>query len=126
MSNTFISHQKSCHLRDHKEKYGRARQAMLYGGEKNKREQKLIFMPGLLNKYVHCSGIPRNFFQGGFNKFSLGTEGREWGLGAVTPLSGVLLYLQMCETHFIRLLRIYFLQNWEFGSALSKLQNFRG
>jgi hypothetical protein len=33
----------------------------------------------------------------------------------------------MIETHItIRLLWLYFPQNWEFGSALSKLQNFEG
>jgi hypothetical protein len=35
--------------------------------------------------------------------------------------------LQMNETHIlIRLLRMYIPLNWEFGSALSKLQHFRG
>jgi hypothetical protein len=33
--------------------------------------------------------------------------------------------LQMSETHIlIRLLRMYFPRNWEFGSALSKFRNF--
>jgi hypothetical protein len=33
----------------------------------------------------------------------------------------------MSETRiFITLLRMYFLRNWEFGSALSKLRNFGG
>jgi hypothetical protein len=58
----------------------------------------------------------------------LRTEGREnEDLGVVAPLSGVPLNLQMNETHiFIRLLRMYFSWNWEFGSALSKLRNFEG
>jgi hypothetical protein len=35
--------------------------------------------------------------------------------------------LQMSETRtLIRLLRMYFPRNWEFGSALSKLRNFGG
>jgi hypothetical protein len=37
------------------------------------------------------------------------------------------LNLQMNETHIlIRLLRMYIPWNWEFGSALAKLQNFGG
>jgi hypothetical protein len=37
------------------------------------------------------------------------------------------LNLQTNETHIlIRLLLMYFQRNWEFGSALSKLQNFGG
>jgi hypothetical protein len=52
---------------------------------------------------------------------------RERGLGAVAPQSGVALYLKMSETHIlIRLLRMYLPQNWEFGSALSKLRIFLG
>jgi hypothetical protein len=48
-------------------------------------------------------------------------------LGAVAPQSGVPLNFQMSETRIlIRLLRIYFPRNWEFGSALSKLLNFGG
>jgi hypothetical protein len=48
-----------------------------------------------------------------------------WDLGALASLSGVLLNLQMSETCIlIGLLRMYFPQNWEFGSALSKLRNF--
>jgi hypothetical protein len=48
------------------------------------------------------------------------------GFGGNSPKSEVPLYLQMSETHIlIRLLRMYFPRNWEFGSALSKLLNFR-
>jgi hypothetical protein len=48
-------------------------------------------------------------------------------LGAVAPWSGVPLNLQMSETCIlIRLLRMHFPRNWEFGSALSKLRNFEG
>jgi hypothetical protein len=75
------------------------------------------------------SGVPRNFFGGwGVHQIQLRTEGREnRDLGAVAPLSGVPLNLQMSETRIlIRLLRMYFPRNWEFGSALSKLRNFVG
>jgi len=34
--------------------------------------------------YQCISGVPRNFFQGGFNKFSWGQ--REWGFGGGSPL----------------------------------------
>jgi hypothetical protein len=50
---------------------------------------------------------------------------REGDLGEVAPLSGFPLNLQMSETHIlIRLLQMYFPQNWEFGSALSKFLYF--
>jgi hypothetical protein len=67
--------------------------------------------------------VPRNFVRGrGVQQIQL-TEGRENGdLGAVAPLSGVPLNLQMSETCIL----IRFLRNWEFGSALSKLRNFGG
>jgi hypothetical protein len=62
----------------------------------------------------------------GVQQIQLRTEGRENGnLGAVVPWSEVPLNLQMSETRIlIRLLRMYFPRNWEFGSALSKLRNF--
>jgi hypothetical protein len=68
------------------------------------------------------------FRKGGCQQIQLRTEGKENGdLGAVPPLSGVLLNLQMSEIRIlIRLLRVYFPRNWEFGSALSKLRNFGG
>jgi hypothetical protein len=70
--------------------------------------------------------VPRIFFSGGFHQIQLRTEGRENGdLGAVAPESGVPLNLKMSEPRIlIRLLRMYFPRNWEFGSALSKLQDF--
>jgi hypothetical protein len=50
---------------------------------------------------------------------------RERGSGGGSPWSGVPLNLQMSETRIlIRLLRVYFPRNWEFGSVLSKLRNF--
>jgi hypothetical protein len=74
------------------------------------------------------SGVTRNFLRGrGGGKSSTNSvEAREYGdLGAVAPYSGVPLNLQMSETLIlIRLLRIYFPLNREFGSALSKLRNF--
>jgi hypothetical protein len=75
-----------------------------------------------------CSGVPRNFVRRGVQQIQLRTEGRENGdLGAIAPKSGVPLNLQMSETRIlIRLLRLYFPRNWEFGSALSKLRNFGG
>jgi hypothetical protein len=65
------------------------------------------------------------FFSEGVQQIQLRTEGRDNGdLGEVAPLSGVLLNLQMGETHIlIRLLRMYFPRNWEFGLAF--WQNFR-
>jgi hypothetical protein len=53
---------------------------------------------------------------------------KERGSGGGSPLLGVVPpNLQMSETHIlIRLLWMYFSQNWEFGSALSKLQIFFG
>jgi hypothetical protein len=72
---------------------------------------------------VTGSGVPRNSFRvgGGVQQVQLETEGRENGdLGAVAPYSGVLLSLQTSETRIlIRLLRMYFPRNREFGSALS-------
>jgi hypothetical protein len=51
---------------------------------------------------------------------------REWASGGGSPLvSGS--NLQMSENHIlIRLLWMYFPQNWEFGSALSKLRDLWG
>jgi hypothetical protein len=71
------------------------------------------------------------FFCGGggeVKQIQLRTQGGENGdLGAVVPYSGVLLNLQMNETRIlIRLLRMYFPRNWEFGSALSKLRKYGG
>jgi hypothetical protein len=55
-------------------------------------------------------------------------NGRENGdLGAVVRYSEVPLNLQMSDTGIIiRLSRMYFPRNWEFGSALSTLRNFGG
>jgi hypothetical protein len=66
---------------------------------------------------------PGIFFWVGVQQIKLRTEGRENGdLGAVAPYSGVPLDLQMSENCIlIRLLRMYFPQNWEFVSAF---QNF--
>jgi hypothetical protein len=64
----------------------------------------------------------------GAQQIQLRTEGREnRDLGAVVPLTGLPLNLQISETRIlIMLLRVYFPRNWEFGSALSKLRNFGG
>jgi hypothetical protein len=67
---------------------------------------------------MESSDIPRIFSGrgGGFNKFR---GQREQGLWAVAPSAGVPLYLQMSETCIlIRLLWMYFPQNWEFSSVL--------
>jgi hypothetical protein len=71
---------------------------------------------------------PGILFGGGGQQIQLRTVDREnEDLGAVTPWSGVPLNLQMSETRIlIRLLRMYFPQKLEFGSALSKLRNFGG
>jgi hypothetical protein len=75
-----------------------------------------------------CSDLPWNFFGGRGQQIQLKTEGRENGdMGAVAPRSRVPLNLQMNETHIlIWLLQMYMPRNWEFSSALSKLQNFGG
>jgi hypothetical protein len=93
------------------------------------------------NYYVDClqqttdtlvqitSGVRRNFVRAvGVKQIQLKTEGRKNGnLWAVAPQSGVPLSLEMSETRIlIRLLRMYFPRNWEFGSALLKLRNFGG
>jgi hypothetical protein len=74
------------------------------------------------------SGVPRNFVRGGGSINSVEDRGQsERESGGGSPLVGVPLNLQMSETRIlIRLLRMYFPQNWEFGSALSKLRNFGG
>jgi hypothetical protein len=53
---------------------------------------------------------------------------REWGSGGSSPLvRGSTQFANESETHIlIRLLPMYFPQNWEFGSAFSKLRNFGG
>jgi hypothetical protein len=88
------------------------------------------FTPG-----IFFGGLHQEFFRGftpgifsGVQKIQLRTEGRENGdLGAVAPYSGVPLNLQMNGIHIlIMLLRMYIPRNGEFGSALAKLQNFRG
>jgi hypothetical protein len=50
---------------------------------------------------------------------SLDMEQNPWGFCSTSS--------DMRETRvLIRLLQMYFSQNWEFGSVLTKLQNFRG
>jgi len=44
---------------------------------------KILFSIGLLSDVPEASGVPRNFFQGGFNKFSWGQRTEMtgiWGL----------------------------------------------
>jgi hypothetical protein len=80
------------------------------------KEQVPVAYPGIL------------FGGKGFQQIQWRIEGRENGdLGAVAPESGVPLNLQMSETRIlIKLLRMYFPRNLEFGSALSILRNFGG
>jgi hypothetical protein len=68
------------------------------------------------------------FFSGWVQQIKLRSEDTENGdLGAVAPYSGVPLNLQMNETRIlIRLLQMYIPRNWELGTALAKLRNFRG
>jgi hypothetical protein len=77
---------------------------------------------------LYCSGVPRNFVlgRGGGSTNSDEDRGqRELWSGDSSPLVRVSLNLQMSETRIlIRLFRMYFPRNWEFGSALSKLRNF--
>jgi hypothetical protein len=77
------------------------------------------------------SGLPRNFFlggRGGGSTNSVEERGqRELGSGGGSLLARGSANLQMGETRIlIRLLRIYFPRNREFGSVLSKLRNFGG
>jgi hypothetical protein len=56
---------------------------------------------------------------------------REWGSGGNSPLvrgsAQFAIWFDFVKLSGCRgLLQIYFPRNWEFGSALSKLQNFRG
>jgi hypothetical protein len=68
---------------------------------------------------------PGILFRGGSTNSVEDRGQSEWGSGRGSPQSGVPLNLQMSETPIlIRLLWMYFPQNWEFGSALSKLWNF--
>jgi hypothetical protein len=72
-------------------------------------------------------GLCKEFFSGRVQQIQLRTEGRENGnLGTEAPYSRVPLNLQMSEPRIlIRLLRMYFPQNWEIGSTLTKFRNFR-
>jgi hypothetical protein len=72
-------------------------------------------------------GKPGIFFgEGWFGKFSWGQRAERTGIwGQEPPSLGFALNLQISETRIlIRLLRMYFQLNWEFGSALSKFWNF--
>jgi hypothetical protein len=73
---------------------------------------------------VACTGILLG--GGGGSKIQLRNEGRENGdLGAVAPYSGVPLNLKMSGTRIlIRLLRMYFPRDLEFGLVFSKFRNF--
>jgi hypothetical protein len=79
-----------------------------------------------VHHFTICSGVPMNFVGGWGSTNSVeNSEQREWDLWAVALYSGVPLNFQMSETRIlIRLLRMYFPRNCEFGSALSKLRNF--
>jgi hypothetical protein len=84
------------------------------------------------------SGVSRNFFLRGvtlgiFFRGAGSTNlveergSRERGSGGGSPKSGVPLNSQVSDTCIlIRLLWMHFPRNWEFGSTLSKLRNFRG
>jgi hypothetical protein len=88
---------------------------------------RTVAYPGIFS--VVEGGLLQDFFFGGrVQQIQLRAEGRENGeLRAVAPNQGVPLNLPMSETRILtRLLRMYFLRNWEFGSVLSKLRNFRG
>jgi hypothetical protein len=70
---------------------------------------------------VACPGI---FFDGGSTNSVEDRRQREWVSGDNSPLVWGSTQ-QMSETRIlIRLLRMYFPQNWKFSSALSKLRNF--
>jgi hypothetical protein len=85
-------------------------------GNKKKQDKQSAYHPGIF------------FSAEGVQQIQLRTEGREnVDLGAAAPKSEVPLNLQMSETHIlIRFLWMYFPRTWEFGSALSKLRDFKG
>jgi hypothetical protein len=84
-----------------------------------------VAYPGI---FFRAEGVTPGIFFEGVQQIQLRIEGRENGdLGAVAPLAGVPLNLQMSETRIlIRLLRMYIPRNREFSSALAKLRNFGG
>jgi hypothetical protein len=83
----------------------------------------------LLITYKISVAYPGFFFsEGESSTNSVDDRGqRERGTGGISPLVRDSTQLQMSETCIlIRLFQMYFPQNWEFGSALSKLRNFGG
>jgi hypothetical protein len=62
-----------------------------------------------------------------FNKFSWGQRAERTGSGDGSPLvKGSAVFANEWNPILIRLLRMYFPQNWEFGSTVSKFRNFGG
>jgi hypothetical protein len=76
---------------------------------------------------LYFQWLIQEFFSGGSTNSVEDRGQRERGSEGGGPLIRVPLNLQMSETRIlIRLLRMYFPRNREFGSALSKLRNFGG
>jgi hypothetical protein len=74
-----------------------------------------VAYPGIFSWFGEGGGVSQEFFSG-VQKIQLRTEGRKNGD----------LNLPLSETRIlVRLLWMYFPQNWEFGSTLSKLRNLR-
>jgi hypothetical protein len=84
-----------------------------------------VTLPGT---FIGGEGLHQEFCFGGFNKFSWGQRAERTGIwGRWPPSQGFHSICKMSETRIlIRLLRMYFPENWEFCSALSKLRNFGG
>jgi hypothetical protein len=80
-----------------------------------------------VSSYFHASGLPRNFVRGCPTNSVEYRGQRERGSGGGSPLvRGSTQFANEWNPILIRLLRIYFPRNWEFGSALSKLWNLGG
>jgi hypothetical protein len=79
------------------------------------RAQKNI---NIKHMHTHSHSVAYPAILGGYKNSVEDREQREWGSGGGSPQSGVPLNLQMSETRIlIRLLRMYFLRNREFGLA---------
>jgi hypothetical protein len=82
-----------------------------------------------LRKDILCLlvAFPGNFFGGGVSTNSVEDRGqKERGFGGGSALVRGSAQFANSEPSIIRLLRMYFSRNWEFGSVLSKLRNFGG
>jgi hypothetical protein len=91
--------------------------------------QERLLVRGSMLRYPYRRGVPRNFVRvgkRGSTNLVEGTGQTERGSGGGSPLiRGSTQFAKSDTRILIRLLRMYFPRNWEFGLALSKLRNFR-